>query len=161
MNSHPIVCPECEKGHLTASTYADDFQHNGELLRVEGLQCYLCDQCGADPVFADQVRRNHRLVADAKRRADGLLVGDEVRAIREKFGLSQQEAAALFGGGVNAFSKYERGDVIQSDAMDRLLKLVSARPALLDALRTMTADTSARPRLAYRVAEPRSPGVKS
>ena len=80
-------------------------------------------------------RRNHRRIADAKRYADGLLVGDEIRAIRTQFDLSQQEAAELFGGGVNAFSKYERGDVLQSVAMDRLLRATAFYPFLIEFLR--------------------------
>jgi HTH-type transcriptional regulator/antitoxin MqsA len=34
----------------------------------------------------------------------------------------------MFGGGLNAFSKYERGEVIQSEAMDKLIR-VSCRYA--------------------------------
>lgn len=137
MNNQSNICPQCEKGHLTASVYADDFQHAGSPLRVEGLECYICDHCGADPVFADQIRRNHRRIADAKRCADKMLTGDDIRSLRDQLGLTQQDAAQLFGGGTNAFSKYERGDVIQSDAMDRLLKLTRLYPFLVSVLRDM------------------------
>jgi HTH-type transcriptional regulator/antitoxin MqsA len=160
MNTQPIVCPECEKGHLIATVYADDFQHNEKALHVDGLECYICERCGADPVFADQIRRNHRRIADAKRRVDGMLTGDGIRALRDRLGLTQQDAAALFGGGTNAFSKYERGDVIQSDSMDRLLKLMAARPALLDVLREVIAGSAMPPQRAYRVAEPGASDMK-
>jgi len=120
---------------LTASLFSDDFQHEGQVVRVDGLECYVCELCGADPVFPDQIRRNERRIADAKRRSDGRMTGDEVRAVREQFGLSQQEASELFGGGVNAFSKYERGAVLQSVAMDRLLKVAAFYPFVLDFLR--------------------------
>jgi len=52
--------------------------------------------------------------------------------------LTQKDASSLFGGGANAFSKYERGDVIQSDAMDRLMRLVKQHPGLLGDLRGLT-----------------------
>src|SRR5699024_9109270 len=55
-------------------------------------------------------------------------------AVRKQFDLTQQGAALLFGGGTNAFSKYERGDVIQSVAMDRLLRLTSRLPFTLPML---------------------------
>ena len=87
-----------------------------------------CTVCGADPVLSDQVRRNHLKVADAKRVKDGLLTGPEILAVREALGLTQQAASDLFGGGANAFSKYERGDVIQSAAMDKLLRIASLQP---------------------------------
>lgn len=130
-----LLCPQCEKGHLAASTWADDFRHGDRAVHVDGLECYVCDQCGADPVFTDQIRRNQLKIADAKRRADGLLTGAEVRHAREHLGLTQQEAASLFGGGTNAFSKYERGDVLQSTAMDRLLRAALFYPDLIDFLR--------------------------
>lgn len=137
MSNQPILCPVCEEGHLHEAHFAGDFKHGDRTIHVEGLECYRCDACGADPVFEEQIRRNHLKVADAKRKADGLLTGEEVRAIREKLGLSQSEAAELFGGGANAFSKYERGDVLQSKAMDRLLRLTSRYRFMLDDLRSM------------------------
>ena len=53
-----------------------------------------------------------------------------IRAIRESCGLSQREAARLFGGGPKAFEKYEAGEVIPSFAMIRLLLLAARRPEL-------------------------------
>jgi len=38
-------------------------------------------------------------------------------------GLTQHAASSIFGGGLNAFSKYERGEVIQSKAMDKLIRV--------------------------------------
>lgn len=146
MNEH-LTCLECNEETLTPSLWEADFRHGEGQVHVTGLECYVCEQCGADPVFPDQIRRNHRLVSDAKRRSDGLLVSEEIRAIREQFGLSQPDAALLFGGGINAFSKYERGDVMQSVAMDRLLKATAFYPFLLDFLRIesqTTADGSGR-----------------
>jgi HTH-type transcriptional regulator/antitoxin MqsA len=37
--------------------------------------------------------------------------------------LTKKEAAIMFCGGTNAFSKYERGEVIQSKAMGKLMRL--------------------------------------
>lgn len=134
MTTDPVICPSCEQGHLSPSLFADDFRHNGESVHVQGLECFVCDRCGADPVFPDQIRRNQRRIADGKRQADGLLTSTEIRAIRLNLGLTQQEAAVLFGGGANAFSKYERGDVMQSVAMDRLLKAAAFLPGLVEFL---------------------------
>lgn len=130
-------CEECDAGTLHPSTWAADFRHGSGTVRVAGLECYTCDRCGADPVFTDQIRRNQRRIADARRHADKMLTGSDIHTLREQFGLTQQDAAALFGGGTNAFSKYERGDVIQSIAMDRLLKLVRIYPFLLHVLREL------------------------
>lgn len=133
--NNQLHCPECDRQTLEPSVWAHDFKHEDRVVHVDGLECYLCSNCGADPVFPEQIRRNERRIADAKRRSDGRMTGDEIRAVREQFDLSQQEASELFGGGVNAFSKYERGAVLQSVAMDRLLKATAFYPILIDFLR--------------------------
>lgn len=135
MSKQPMICPVCEEGHLHEARFAGDFKHGDRTVHVDDLECYRCDTCGADPVLQDQIRRNHLKVADAKRRIDGLLSGAEIKATRECLHLSQNEAAELFGGGANAFSKYERGDVLQSKPMDRLLRLTARFPFLLNVLR--------------------------
>ena len=53
-----------------------------------------------------------------------------IRAIRETCGLSQRDAARVFGGGPKAFEKYEAGEVAPSAAMVRLLLLAAKWPEL-------------------------------
>jgi len=129
------TCTECGIGELTPSTWNMDVRHGDTTIRVEGLECFVCGHCGADPVFTDQIRRNQLRIADAKRAADSLWTSADITAFRDRHHLTQAQAADLFGGGSNAFSKYERGDVIQSIAMDRLLKAANAVPGVLDFLR--------------------------
>jgi HTH-type transcriptional regulator / antitoxin MqsA len=131
MNSSTTTCPICGADTLTAERYDGDVNHNGQSLTIRGLERSRCSTCGADPVMTDQIRRNQLVIADAKRRRDGLLTGDQIRNGRNILGLSQPEAARIFGGGENAFSKYERGEVIQSVPMDRLFRLLIELPYLL------------------------------
>ena len=134
MNLSP-TCPVCDRGSLVAEKYSDDFRHNSTLVRVDDLERYRCVACGADPILTDQIKRNQLRICDAKRRADGYLTSAEIKALRERFSLSQSDAAGVFGGGANAFSKYERGEVVQSLPMDRLMRCVLAFPLLLSFLR--------------------------
>jgi HTH-type transcriptional regulator/antitoxin MqsA len=76
-----------------------------------------------DNVIRAAARREAR--AKAKHAVLSPLV---VRAIRERCGLSQREAAEVFGGGVKAFEKYESGQVVPSSSMTRLLLLAAKRP---------------------------------
>jgi len=46
-----------------------------------------------------------------------------VRKFREYFGITQADAAKIFGGGPVAFSKYESDDLAQSKARDNLLRV--------------------------------------
>jgi HTH-type transcriptional regulator/antitoxin MqsA len=69
------------------------------------------------------------------------LTGEEVRALRVQLDLTQAEAARVFGGGQVAFSKYENDDVVQSEAMDKLLRVAAEVPGALRYLRMRAADT--------------------
>lgn len=129
------ICPVCEEGELIESGYETQLDYAGQTLEVRDLECWQCPACGADPVFPDQARRNHRRYQDARRRADGLLTGEEITRILKRLGLTQVQAAELFGGGQNAFSKYVRGEVIQSKGKDRLLRLADADPKNLERLK--------------------------
>ena len=55
--------------------------------------------------------------------------------IRKKLALDQREAAAIFGGGVNAFSRYETGKTRPPLALVKLLKVLDRHPELLDEVR--------------------------
>jgi len=134
MSISKTVCPVCEEGRLTEEVYQGEIQHNGAKLMVIGLERCRCDTCGADPVLVEQIKRNQVRKADARRTADGLLCAQEIRAVREAMHLSQAQAAEIFGGGANAFSKYERGEVAQSVAMDRLIRLVRDIPDAIQLL---------------------------
>ncbi len=147
MTSGVILCPICDVGSLKAARYSGLFSHNGRKILVEGLEKYECSECDGDPILTDQVRRNQIKIADARRRTDGLLASGEIRRIRERLGLSQSAAANVFGGGENAFSKYERGEVVQSYQMDRLLRLALDLPASLALLAHYDGETIANRRL--------------
>ncbi|MGB0513488.1 MAG: type II toxin-antitoxin system MqsA family antitoxin [Wenzhouxiangellaceae bacterium] len=134
MNQQPEHCPDCGAGTLRLEEYSDQFEYQGRQLTVDGLQCLVCDHCDAEIIRPEQIRHGDRLYADARRRADGLLTGREIADLRKNLGLTQRQAAELFGGGPNAFSKYERGDINQSVAMDRLMRLVVRFPALMGSL---------------------------
>ncbi len=61
----------------------------------------------------------------------GLLTPDEIRAGREKLGLSQQELQELLGLGGNSLSRWENGHVYQSRSHDTLLRITYSVPPAL------------------------------
>jgi HTH-type transcriptional regulator/antitoxin MqsA len=58
-----------------------------------------------------------------------------IASVRKKLALDQREAARLFGGGVNAFSRYESGKTRPPVALVKLLQVLDRHPDLLDELR--------------------------
>lgn len=73
--------------------------------------------------------RNGFFLAFIKKKVDGLLIGCEIKALRSPLGISQAQASVIFGGGPVAFFKYENDDVMQSEAMDKLLRVANDVPA--------------------------------
>jgi HTH-type transcriptional regulator / antitoxin MqsA len=55
--------------------------------------------------------------------------------VRKKLDLGQREAAEIFGGGVNAFSRYESGKTKPPLALVKLLKVLERHPELLGEVR--------------------------
>lgn len=116
------ICPACETGLLSPVIRDKYLPYEGAMLHVSGIESSVCSICEERVVMPDQARRNERRYADARRIHDGLLTSEEIEGWRAKFGLTQQQAAQLLGGGANAFSKYERGEVTQSRSMDLLIR---------------------------------------
>lgn len=115
-------CMICGEGKLTAQTGVQDVEYRGHHSEIPYY--YLeCDTCSSETAGSIELRENKRAMTDFKRSVDGLLTGAEIRSVRKRHQLTQIQAACLFGGGPVAFSKYEAGDVTQSEAMDKLLRV--------------------------------------
>jgi len=55
-----------------------------------------------------------------------------ITSVRKKLCLDQKEAAEIFGGGINAFSRYENGKTKPPLALVKLLKVFVRHPDLLN-----------------------------
>ena len=58
-----------------------------------------------------------------------------IAGVRKKLALDQREAAEIFGGGVNAFSRYENGKTKPPLALVKLLKVLDRHPDLLNEIK--------------------------
>ncbi len=103
------ICPICETGTLSEQVHSGEIQYRNQTVQVSDLEYSQCNRCSADPVLAEQAKRNQVRFSDTKREIDGLLSSSEIRKARRYLGLTQHAASGVFGGGLNAFSKYERG----------------------------------------------------
>ncbi|WP_394181394.1 type II toxin-antitoxin system MqsA family antitoxin [Marinomonas posidonica] len=127
------MCPICEAGQLHTQSEWINVEHLGQQGKIESHYSE-CDACGSEQAGAKEARLNKRAMVAFKKQAQGLLTGEQVRKLRKRWGLSQDEAAKVFGGGPVAFSKYETDDIMQSDAMDKLLRVAGEVPVALDKL---------------------------
>lgn len=127
------ICPVCGAGHLTRQSVVEKITYKGITERYEHVFS-LCDVCLVDQVDAEEMRLNKRAVIRLKKVIDGLLPGDEMKAIRKAWCITQDEASLVFGGGPKAFSKYETDDVAQSESMDKLIRTAAKFPQVFSDL---------------------------
>lgn len=138
MTKQDEICPLCGEGHLELRVYKNSVEYNGQTALLDS-QYSECDFCGSEQASPIQTRNNKRTMMAFKKQVDGLLTGAELKALRQRLGINQAEAALIFGGGPVAFSKYESDDVMQSEAMDKLLRVADEFP---DVLRSLTRKAS-------------------
>jgi HTH-type transcriptional regulator/antitoxin MqsA len=101
------------------------------------LHYSVCQNCGNEFVDIDQIKSNDIHIKEAKKKYDGLLSAQEIVEARSYLHLTQDDAALVFGGGKNAFSKYERNEVTQSTAMDKLIRVSLMYPLAFQYLKKM------------------------
>lgn len=125
-------CPVCRKGQLLPSTTTREFKPRGQTVRVE-LLASVCNHCGKETIRAKQHDENLKRLADRKHRDEykGLLLGEEILALRHRYGLTQQTAAKIFGKTNITFSRYEHEVTYPDDSTTMLLRLAIEMPEAL------------------------------
>lgn len=117
----------CGNGDIEIRTETRGMEILGKKYDIRKQYCH-CPQCGEEWVTPAQSKASTDQIIAIKRRAQGFLAPEDIKALRERHGLTQKQAATIFGGGENAFSKYERGEVYPTAAMDKLMQLFDNVP---------------------------------
>ncbi len=134
MYKNSDICPICGTGTIKVEKRPETFEYKGQTLTLE-LTVYSCDVCGEGFLDDEEMRKHQKTIKDFQRRVDGLLTSEEIRQIREKYGLSQRELARILGVAEKSIAKYEAGLVAQSRAMDNLLRIIGEFPEVLEFLK--------------------------
>ena len=131
-----MKCPGCETSKLVHDTRDVPYTYKGEstiLPRVTGDFCPACDESILD---ASESRRTMELMSAFSKVVNASFVDpDFIASVRKKLDLDQREAGEIFGGGVNAFSRYESGKTKPPVALVKLLKVLDRHPELLGEVR--------------------------
>lgn len=125
-------CPMCDKGSLKKEIVTELFEYKGKTIEIPDYIKYRCDVCGEAIVDNNTIRKSGKILKEFKRRVDGLLTAEQIKAIRLKLGLTQAELAEIVGGGAKSLARYESGKVCQSRGMDNLLRILDAYPHTLN-----------------------------
>ena len=99
---------------------------------MTGDFCPACAESVLDAAESNRVMREMR--AFSKQVNAAIVDPGFITRVRKKLNLDQREAAEIFGGGINAFSRYENGKTKPPLALVKLFKLLDRHPDLLDEL---------------------------
>jgi len=95
-----------------------------------------CTACGESIHDAEDSERVMSEMRAFSRQVNAAIVDPEfIVKVRKKLALDQREAAEIFGGGVNAFSRYETGKTKPPLALVKLLKVLDLHPELLEEIK--------------------------
>jgi HTH-type transcriptional regulator/antitoxin MqsA len=132
-----MKCPACGVAELVRETRDMPYIYKGETTTIQGVVGDFCPACGEAVMgLAEGLRHSAAMLAFNKQVNASIVDPAFIVAIRKKLALDQREAAEIFGGGINAFSRYENGKTRPPLALVKLLKVLDRHPELLDEVRT-------------------------
>ncbi len=127
-----MKCPACFKQELVPDTRDIDYSYRGETTQIPDVKGEFCPSCGEIILDAKESSRVSSTMNEFNKQVNSSVVAPGyIAGIRKKLGLDQKEAAEIFGGGVNAFSRYETGKTRPSLALVKLLRILDSHPELL------------------------------
>lgn len=131
-----MKCPNCGAATLVHDTRDLSYAYKGETTTIPAVTADWCPACGEAVMAIDESQRVSQAMLEFNKQVNAGLVDPAfIGAVRRKLQLDQREAAALFGGGVNAFSRYETGKTKPPLALVQLLRLLDRHPELLEEMR--------------------------
>lgn len=129
-------CLICGEANLVQETRDLSYSYKGESTVLPAVVGEFCPSCGEVVLDAEQATRSSSMMMDFHRQVNAAIVDPAfIVSVRKKLALDQREAAEIFGGGVNAFSRYENGKTKPPLALVKLLKVLERHPDLLSEVR--------------------------
>jgi HTH-type transcriptional regulator/antitoxin MqsA len=131
-----MKCPVCGAAELIHDTRDLPYTYKGETTAIAAVRGDFCPACAESILDAAESSRVMREMQAFSRQVNAAIVDPAfIAGVRKKLDLDQREAAEIFGGGINAFSRYENGKTKPSLALVKLLKVLERHPDLLDEVR--------------------------
>lgn len=128
-----MKCPVCGQAELVHATRDMPYTYKGETTIITQVEADWCDTCGESLTGPDQSQRVMQAMARARQRINARAGNPElIKHVRKQMRLTQRQAAEIFGGGPNAFSRYEKGDTDAPTALVKLFQLLSKHPELVE-----------------------------
>ena len=131
-----MKCPVCGGAELVHNTRDMPYAYKGESTTIPAVTGDYCPACDEAILDINESRRTSASMREFTKQVNAAIVDpDFIASVRKKLNLDQREAAEIFGGGVNAFSRYENGKTKPPLALVKLLKVLDRHPDLLAEIR--------------------------
>ena len=131
-----MKCPCCGAAELIHDTRDLPYTYKGETTVIPAVKADFCPACDESITDMLETERVMREMQPFNKQVNAAYVDPGyIARVRRKLDLDQRQAAELFGGGVNAFSRYENGKTKPPLALVKLLKLLDRHPDLLNEVR--------------------------
>jgi HTH-type transcriptional regulator / antitoxin MqsA len=132
-----MKCPICGQAELVADIRELPYTYKGETTVISAVRGDFCPACDEAILPPEEARRTSALMREFTRQVNAAVVDPAyIASVRKKLALDQREAGEIFGGGVNAFSRYENGKTRPPLALVKLLKVLDRHPELLAEVRS-------------------------
>ena len=127
-----MKCPSCGAAELIHDTRDVPYVYKGEATVIPSVTGDFCPACDEIVLERGEGDRYGELVSAFQRQVNSAYIDPAyIATVRRKLNLDQRDAAEIFGGGVNAFSRYERGEAAPLPAVVNLFRLLDKHPELL------------------------------
>lgn len=132
-----MKCPSCASAELVHDTRDMPYTYKGESTVIPDVTGDFCPACGEAVLDLAESTRTSAAMLDFNKQVNASIVDPGfIASVRKKLALDQREAAEIFGGGVNAFSRYENGKTKPPLSLVKLLKVLDRHPDLLNEVKT-------------------------
>ena len=131
-----MKCPNCGAAKLVRDTRDIPYAYKGEEMTIPAVSGDYCPACSEAVLDMGESVRTSALMLEFNKQVNAAIVDPAfIVSVRKKLHLDQREAAEIFGGGVNAFSRYETGKTKPPLALVKLLKVLDRHPDLLEEIK--------------------------
>ena len=132
-----MKCPVCGAAELIHDTRDMPYTYKGEATLIPAVTADFCPACDESITDMAETERVMREMQAFNKQVNAAIVDPAfIVNVRKKLGLGQREAAEIFGGGINAFSRYENGKTKPPLALVKLFKLLDRHPDLLNEVKS-------------------------
>jgi HTH-type transcriptional regulator/antitoxin MqsA len=133
-----MKCPVCGAAKLIHDTRDLPYTYKGESTTIPAVTADFCPACDESITDLAETERVMREMQAFNKQVNAAIVDPAfIINVRKKLDLGQREAAEIFGGGINAFLRYEKGKTKPPLALVKLLKLLDRHPDLLNEVKAV------------------------